>query len=225
MQGRHCLSQGTCSWNFWTADSLRSPSKHITRGSAWSRLHTQRESLQQITRHQPGDTLLPFSPWVPLLVWSCTEVWGQLTGEEMEQKPAACCPPAPCRLLNASGGNRSFHSKISSEMWLFHCNWHMNYILDEYVIESDVEDFLLSDHWKSYGVFPRPSRIKVWKHPLKSAPKFNSRQMWGVHMLRAPQGMCHPGQRLHPSLRHIRRPNLEMFDSTFFFFFARIAYN
>lgn len=39
----------------------------------------------------------------------------------------------------------------------------MNYILDEYVIESDVEDFLLSDHWKSYGVFPRPSRIKVWK--------------------------------------------------------------
>lgn len=38
------LSQGTCSRNFWTADSLKSPGKHITRGSAWSHLHTQRES-------------------------------------------------------------------------------------------------------------------------------------------------------------------------------------
>lgn len=158
---------------------------------------------------------------------------GQTTGEEIEQKPVVCPTSDPYnRLLNWSGlrGNSHFHFKISSEILWFYCNWHMNYILDKSWIERDMGDFYRITE-KVIGTSQDPAagkpkglkRTKVWQHPLKSAPKLNSGSCEACMYHRPCRKPTNPAQRLHPSLRHIQRLNIEMFDSTSFF--ARIAYN
>lgn len=106
----------------------------------------------------------------------------------------------------------------------------MNYILDKSWIERDMGDFYQITE-KVIGTSQDPAagktkglkRTKVWQHPLKSAPKLTSGSCEACMYHRPCRKPTNPAQRLHPSLRHIQRLNIEMFDSTSFF--ARIAYN